>query len=98
MVAHKIFSITTWLPDNAMRWTGQQIQNLGEGQDAKSAGTVIAGHVSGIGSTARMGGIGTGGGGGGMNKDGTPDTNGDKTDDNKVSGELKQRAKTESSK
>lgn len=60
-VAHKIFGITTWLPDNAMRWTGQQIQNLGEGNDAKGIGGVVAGHVSTGGNTARMMGAGASG-------------------------------------
>lgn len=35
--AHKLFGLVTWLPDNVLKWIGQQVQNLGEQQDqAKS--------------------------------------------------------------
>jgi hypothetical protein len=59
IVAHKIFALTTWLADNAMRWMGQQIQNLGEGGETRQMGGIIAGHVGTAGATARMAGSGS---------------------------------------
>jgi hypothetical protein len=81
-ITHKVFGITTWLPDNAVRWFGQQIQNLGEGSDTKGVGTVVAGHIGTSGRVAGDSGLGrpglgsVGGGGGGgkanLKADGSP--------------------------
>lgn len=54
IVAHKIYGLITWLPDNAMRWMGQQIQNLGEGGETRQIGAVVAGHIGTAGNTARL--------------------------------------------
>jgi len=30
IAGHKVFGLITWLPDNVLRWVGQQVQNMGE--------------------------------------------------------------------
>ena len=37
LYAHKLFGLVTWMPDNCMRWIGQQVQNLGEQSDVQQA-------------------------------------------------------------
>lgn len=37
LYAHKMFGLITWLPDNVMKWIGQQVQNLGESQDVSQS-------------------------------------------------------------
>lgn len=32
IAGHKVFGLITWLPDNALRWVGQMVQNMGEGE------------------------------------------------------------------
>ncbi|ORU91243.1 MAG: hypothetical protein A6F71_08345 [Cycloclasticus sp. symbiont of Poecilosclerida sp. M] len=46
VAAHKIFGLITWLPDNVMRWVGQQVQNLGEGNDEQRTRTIFAAAAS----------------------------------------------------
>lgn len=49
---HKVFGLITWLPDNVMRWVGQQVQNLGEGQDEGRTRTIFAGAATSGGGAA----------------------------------------------
>jgi len=41
VVAHKCFSLITWIPDNVLNWIAQLHTNLGEGQDAHRAQSMI---------------------------------------------------------
>jgi len=52
VAAHKVFGLVTWLPDNVMRWVGQQVQNLGEGNDEQRTRTIFAGAATTGGSAA----------------------------------------------
>ncbi|MHB8975524.1 MAG: DotA/TraY family protein [Trichloromonadaceae bacterium] len=59
--AHRLFGLITWLPDNVLRWIGQQVQNLGEGADEQRTRTVFAagvGKVAGGHGGSRAGGAG----------------------------------------
>jgi hypothetical protein len=40
--AHKLFGLVSWLPDNVLKWIGQQVQNLGEKDDVAQAKTHFA--------------------------------------------------------
>lgn len=44
--AHRLFGLITWLPDNVMRWIGQQVQNLGEGADENRTRALMGGVIS----------------------------------------------------
>lgn len=57
---HKVFGLVTWLPDNVMRWVGQQVQNLGEGNDEQRTRTIFAGAATSGGSAASQSAAGLG--------------------------------------
>lgn len=42
VASHKVFGLITWLPDNVLRWVGQQAQNLGEHNDEQKISGVVA--------------------------------------------------------
>lgn len=46
VAAHKLFHLITWMPDNVLRWVGQNMQNLGEKEDEGRTRTIMAGAVS----------------------------------------------------
>lgn len=68
VATHKLFSMVTWLPDNVIRWIGQQVQNLGENESESKTQMIFAGAMSNS-KNAAQGGLGGGnkqdGGGGG---------------------------------
>ena len=39
---HKVFGLITWLPDNVIRWVGQQAQSLGEHADEHRVRAIVA--------------------------------------------------------
>lgn len=46
IVSHKLFGLITWLPENVLRWVGQQVQNLGESGDEGRSRGAFAGMIS----------------------------------------------------
>jgi hypothetical protein len=57
IVAQKFFGLITWLPEHVTAWVGQQVQNLGEGQDESKTRMAMAAAAGGGG----VGGAVTGG-------------------------------------
>lgn len=41
VAAHKLFHLITWMPDNVLRWVGQNVQNLGEKEDEGRTRTIF---------------------------------------------------------
>jgi conjugal transfer/type IV secretion protein DotA/TraY len=41
-ISHKVFGLITWLPNNVMRWMGQQMSDLGEGRETEAVGGKVA--------------------------------------------------------
>jgi conjugal transfer/type IV secretion protein DotA/TraY len=37
-ISHKVFGLITWLPNNVMRWMGQQMSDLGENRETEAVG------------------------------------------------------------
>lgn len=43
IAGHKVFGLITWLPDNVLRWVGQQVQNMDEGGAEGRTRTIFSG-------------------------------------------------------
>lgn len=88
-IAHRIFGIVTWLPDNVLRWIGQQTQNLGiDSAESKTHAVVLAGARETV-AAARPGLIGGpkspgGGNAGGSSGGGGPSGGAPTTDNSQV--------------
>ncbi|WP_193222184.1 DotA/TraY family protein [Alkalilimnicola sp. S0819] len=66
VATHKVFNLVTWLPENTMRWVGQQVSNLGEQADENRMRAIFGGVISKAGpagaATAKGAGMASGGG------------------------------------
>jgi conjugal transfer/type IV secretion protein DotA/TraY len=54
-VSHKIFGLITWLPNNVMRWMGQQMHDLGENRESEAVGGKFAALITNTTSAAQKG-------------------------------------------